>query len=265
MLYSPHQAVPPMPFGPFRGTYGGKAYEESGELPHALSDQQKKFMEEEHIRHILMITVQNAETAAKWSNALQARAEALPHGIPVNISSDPRNGARGNTGMEFKTGGSDVSKWPEGVGFAACFDPAVVRQFAEDASREYRALGITTALGPQIDLCTEPRWMRFVDTLGENLEMTKKLVKAYCDGMQTTQGSGTGWGATASTQWSSTGRAAAPARAAATRTTRSANTRSTRPATPPSTGSRLRRRPSSSTARPARLRPSCRITRFRGG
>lgn len=106
MLYSPHQAVPPMPFGPFRGTYGGKAYEESGEPPHALSDQQKKFMEEEHIRHILMITVQNAETAAKWSNALQARAEALPHGIPVNISSDPRNGARGNTGMEFKTGGS---------------------------------------------------------------------------------------------------------------------------------------------------------------
>lgn len=194
MLYSPHQAVPPAPVGPFRGTYGGKSYEESGEAPYALSDQQKEFMEREHIRHILMITVQDAGTAARWSNALQARAESLPHGIPVNISSDPRNGARGNSGMEFKTGGSDVSRWPEGVGFAACFDPAVVRQFAEDASREYRALGITTALGPQIDLCTEPRWMRFVDTLGENVEMTKQLVKAYCDGMQTTQGSETGWG-----------------------------------------------------------------------
>ena len=162
----------PQPAGPFGGTYGGKPYAASGEPPYALSDQQKEFMEREHIRHILMITVQDAGTAARWSNALQARAESLPHGIPVNISSDPRNGARGNSGMEFKTGGSDVSRWPEGVGFAACFDPAVVRQFAEDASREYRALGITTALGPQIDLCTEPRWMRFVDTLGENVEMT---------------------------------------------------------------------------------------------
>lgn len=71
---------------------------------------------------------------------------------PGNISSDPRNGARGSGSVEFKTAGSDVSKWPEGVGFAACFDPEVVRRFAEDASKEYRALGITTALGPQIDL-----------------------------------------------------------------------------------------------------------------
>ena len=80
------------------------------------------------------------------------------------------------------------------AGFAACFDPEVAGQFAKDASREYRALGITTALGPQIDLCTEPRWMRFVDTLGEEVEMSKKLTKAYCDGMQTTEGEADGWG-----------------------------------------------------------------------
>lgn len=194
MLYSPHQAVPPMAFGPFGGTYGGQKYAEANVPAYTLTDQQKEFMNKEHIRHVLMITVENAKTAAKWNNELQKLAESMPHGIPVNISSDPRNGARGSGGAEFKTAGSDVSKWPEGVGFAACFDPEVVRQFAEDASKEYRALGITTALGPQIDLCTEPRWMRFVDTLGENLEMTKKMVKAYCDGMQTTKNSENGWG-----------------------------------------------------------------------
>lgn len=193
MLYSPHQMVPPFPGGPFPGTFDGKLFAEAGVPAHTLSDQQKHFMENEHIRHILMVVVQNAATAAKWSNELQKRAESLPHGIPVNISSDPRSGAR-NAGAEFKSSGNDVSKWPEGVGFAACFDPEVVRRFAEDASREYRALGITTALGPQIDLCTEPRWMRFVDTLGEEVEMTKKLVRAYCDGMQTTEGSEDGWG-----------------------------------------------------------------------
>ena len=194
MLYSPHQAVPPMAFGPFGGTYDGKQYAEANVPAHTLSDQQKSFLKDEHIRHILLTRVENATTSAKWNNELQKRAEALPFGIPVNISSDPRNGARGGADAEFKNAGADVSKWPEGVGFAACFDPEVVRQFAEDASREYRALGISTALGPQIDLCTEPRWMRFIDTLGEEVEKTKAMVKAYCDGMQTTKGEPGGWG-----------------------------------------------------------------------
>ena len=193
MLYSPHQAVPPMPGGPFQGTFDGKTYLESGKEPYAISDQQKEFLEDEHIRHILLTNVESPEISAKWSNELQKRAETLPYGIPINLSSDPRNGAK-DSGAEFKSGGNEISKWPEGVGFAACFDPEVAGQFAKDASREYRALGITTALGPQIDLCTEPRWMRFVDTLGEEVEMSKKLTKAYCDGMQTTEGEADGWG-----------------------------------------------------------------------
>ena len=162
MLYSSHQMVPPAPVGPFQGTYCGKKYQETDLPPYALSDQQKRFVTEDHIRHILMVAVKDADTAARWSNALQAMAEALPHGIPVNISSDPRSGAR-HASAEFKSSGNDVSKWPEGIGFAACFDPEIVRQFAHDASIEYRALGITTALGPQIDLSTEPRWMRLQD------------------------------------------------------------------------------------------------------
>lgn len=192
MLYSPHQAVPGMG-GPFAGTYDGKPFSESGKADWALNDQQKTFLTAEHIRHVLLITVKDAATSAMWNNELQKMAEGLPFGIPVNISSDPRNGARSSIAAEFKTAGTDVSKWPEGVGFAACFDPEVVRQFAEDASREYRAMGICTALGPQIDLCTEPRWMRFIDTLGENADASVAMVKAYCDGMQTTKATGS-WG-----------------------------------------------------------------------
>ncbi len=193
MLYSPHQMVPPHQGGMLSGTFDGKTWEASGKEKYALSDQQLDFLEQRHIRHILMVAVDDAATAARWSNNLQQMAERLPHAIPVNISSDPRSGAK-KAMVEFKTVGSDVSKWPEGVGFAACFDPEVVKQFAHDASLEYRALGITTALGPQIDLCTEPRWMRFADTLGMKTEDVKKLVKAYCDGMQTTDGAPDGWG-----------------------------------------------------------------------
>ena len=192
MLYSPHQSVPGNRM-PFLGSYGGKPFEEAGCEASALSDQQKDFLRKEHIRHVLVTDVQDATTAARWSNELQRMAEALPFGIPVNLSTDPRNGARNDSAVEFRTGGESVSKWPEGVGFAACFDPEVVRQFAQDASREYRALGICTALGPQIDLCTEPRWMRFIDTLGMDTQASKQMVKAYCEGMQTTPATG-GWG-----------------------------------------------------------------------
>lgn len=195
MLYSPHQVVPPRGAGPFPGTYGGKSFEEAGVEAHVLTDQQKQFLEYEHIRHILQMSVDSAEISAKWSNELQKKAESLPHGIPVNISTDPRNSAKAAT-AEFKSAGSDVSKWPEGLGFASCFDLGVVEQFAKDASKEYRALGITTALGPQIDLCTEPRWMRLVDTFGPVTETTKAMTQAYCNGMQTseTPDARDGWG-----------------------------------------------------------------------
>lgn len=64
MLYSPHQAVPPMPGGPFQGTFDGKTYLESGKEPYAISDQQKEFLEDEHIRHILLTNVESPEISA---------------------------------------------------------------------------------------------------------------------------------------------------------------------------------------------------------
>lgn len=45
--------------------------------------------------------------------------------------------------------------WPETLGLAATFNPCHVRQFGEIAAKEYRALGLTTALSPQIDIATD--------------------------------------------------------------------------------------------------------------
>ncbi len=47
-----------------------------------------------------------------------------------------------------------------------------------------QTLGIATALSPQIDLVTEPGWMRFADTFGGHTRMTIDMTKAYCDGFQ---------------------------------------------------------------------------------
>ena len=167
MLYSPHQAVPNPGVGPFPGTYdGGRTREEAGAPAWAPTDQQRAMLADDHLRHVLAITLQSADTAARWNNALQALAESEAPGVPVNISTDPRNGAGQASGAEFATAAVDVSRWPEGLGMAALFDPERVRECAAIISREYRALGITTALGPQIDLATDPRWMRLQDTWG---------------------------------------------------------------------------------------------------
>ena len=109
------------------------------------------------------------------------------------VRSDPRHGAS-KAKAEFKSGANDVSKWPEGLGIAATFSPEVCRQFGETIAKEYRALGITTALSPQIDLATEPRWMRFEDTFGTHPDQVTDLARLYCDGLQTTPGTADGWG-----------------------------------------------------------------------
>ena len=193
MMYSPHQMVPSLPGMPFKATYGGKDYDAS--LPaFTVSDQLEGFLRKEHIRHVLLMNYQDTETAVCWNNALQAICEEMPHGIPANICSDPRHGA-GSAGAEYRSEGTDTSKWPEGLAMAATFDPDLCREAAGVMAKEYRALGIATALSPQVDLGTEPRWMRIEDTFGASPALVTAMSRAYCEGMQEEEGED-GWGKT---------------------------------------------------------------------
>src|SRR5690606_2041567 len=119
---------------------------------------------------------------AEQNNAVQELAEQLRLGIPVTISTDPRNH------FQYVLGASEVgggfSQWPEPLGFAALGEPAVVREFADIARREYRAVGIHMTLSPQADLATEPRWGRQLGTFGSDAELTSRLAAAYVEGFQ---------------------------------------------------------------------------------
>ncbi|HLF33427.1 MAG TPA: glycoside hydrolase family 3 N-terminal domain-containing protein, partial [Cyclobacteriaceae bacterium] len=196
MLYSRHQAIPSGGRGFFAGTYHGKSLEESGAEPSDLTDQQIEFLTTDNLRHVLITSVQSPEIAAKWNNKVQALAEGLGFGIPANNSSDPRHGTRANAEFNAGAGGS-ISMWPGSLGLAATFDPEVVKEFGKIASMEYRALGITTALSPQTDLATDPRWNRVSGTFGEDPKLSTDMARAYIDGFQESAGekeiSG-GWG-----------------------------------------------------------------------
>ncbi|GGD56407.1 glycoside hydrolase family 3 protein [Muriicola marianensis] len=191
MLYSAHQAIPAVSGGYFGGTYNGKPFEESGAAPSDLNDAQLKFLTEDHLRHVLITGVSSPEDAALWNNKAQAFVEKMGLGIPVNTSSDPRHGA--DSYAEFNAGaGGEISMWPGTLGIAASFDPGLMQRFGEIASKEYRALGVATALSPQIDLGTEPRWSRFDGTMGEDPDLATDLARAYVDGFQSSDDGG--WG-----------------------------------------------------------------------
>lgn len=148
---------------------------------------------QDQMRHILVTKVKNAYTAALWHNNLQAIAEAQPFGIPTNNSSDPRNYTEADG--EFNAGsGGDISQWPREIGLAATFDMDIIHRHAHIASIEYRALGITTTLSPQIDLSTDPRWRRFYGTFSEDADLCTDIARVYTDAFQTTPGSPSGWG-----------------------------------------------------------------------
>ncbi|MFV8324700.1 glycoside hydrolase family 3 N-terminal domain-containing protein [Flavobacterium sp. ZS1P14] len=184
MLYSRHQSVPAQEAGMFTGTYNEKPFSKSGAKSSDLSDQQIAFLTKDNLRHVLMTSVQSPIVAAEWNNNIQALVEGIGMGIPSNNSSDPRNGA--NKDSEYNAGsGGSISQWPEELGLAATFDPSITEKFGSIAAKEYRALGITTALSPQIDLATEPRWNRFVGTFGEDPKLATDMARAYVDGFQT--------------------------------------------------------------------------------
>ncbi len=195
MLYSGHQRIPGGGFGR-GGTYGGKPFDESGAKSSDLSDQQIDFLSNDNLRHVLITSVESPEIAATWNNNAQVLVEGLGFGIPANNSTDPRHQA--DSDQEYTAGaGGDISRWPGSIGLAASFDPDLVKQFGEIASIEYRALGLSTALSPQVDLATDPRWYRFSGTFGESPQLSTDMAKAYVDGFQTSSpenGISGGWG-----------------------------------------------------------------------
>jgi hypothetical protein len=66
----------------------------------------------------------------------------------------------------------------EPIGLAATDDPELVESFVDIARQEYLAIGTRVAIHPMADLATEPRWSRISGTLGEDVELAARMIKA---------------------------------------------------------------------------------------
>lgn len=165
--------------------YNGKPFQESGADPWAVCDKLIKAINDFDTRQILMAHSESPTTSARWNNEVQKLCEAAPYGIPSCNSSDPRNEIKATD--EYNAGSGGIcSQWPTPLGLAATFDTDVITDFANTVKKEYRAIGFGTALSPQADLATDPRWRRNPGTFGENPQLVADLSRAYIDAFQTT-------------------------------------------------------------------------------
>jgi len=137
---------------------------------------------ERHITSAITFLATSALSLTEQNNALQEIAEQGRLGIPLTLSTNPRNHFQAQHGTSVQSVG--FSLWPETSGFGAIGDVNLVRRFAQIARQEYRATGLHMALSPMADLATEPRWGRVNGTFGEDPQAVRALVEAYVEGFQ---------------------------------------------------------------------------------
>jgi beta-glucosidase len=113
--------------------------------------------------------------AAEAVNAIQQFAvNETRLGIPIFIIDEALHGLMG----------WEATSFPQAIGLAATWDPALVEQVFTAAAAEMRARGSHWALSPVLDLARDPRWGRTEETYGEDPHLTAAMGAAAIFGLQ---------------------------------------------------------------------------------
>lgn len=78
----------------------------------------------------------------------------------------------------------DATSFPQPIGLAATFDPALVCRLYAMAAEETRVRGAHQALTPVVDVAREPRWGRVEETFGEDPYLVARMGVAAVQGFQ---------------------------------------------------------------------------------
>ncbi len=114
------------------------------------------------------------ESAVLMNAIQQVAVEQTRLGIPVIVH-------------EESTGGfcqRNATVFPQGIGLAATWNPAIVKQVAEVIRTQMLAVGARHALAPVLDVARDPRWGRVEETYGEEPVLTGTIGTAYVQGLQ---------------------------------------------------------------------------------
>jgi beta-glucosidase len=110
-----------------------------------------------------------AKETADYVNAVQKWAlENTRLGIPLFMHEESLHGYVAR----------DATSFPQAIGLASSFDPAMATKIFSVAAREMRARGANLALAPVVDVAREPRWGRIEETYGEDPHLCGVMGKA---------------------------------------------------------------------------------------
>ena len=74
--------------------------------------------------------------------------------------------------------------FPQEIGMAATWNPALMQQAAEITAMETRAAGIPWSFSPVLDIGRQPLWPRFWETFGEDPYLAKVMGVAFVRGLE---------------------------------------------------------------------------------
>lgn len=141
-------------------------------------------IEQRHLRHLIIRDNPTAEVLADRANKYQETAESTRLGIPAVFTSNPRNHINEEGTFGISEAGGKFSTWPGELGLAATRDPALVKEFAQVAAKEWRASGIHKMYGYMADTATDPRWTRVSGTFGESPKVAANMMTSIVEGFQ---------------------------------------------------------------------------------
>ncbi len=76
------------------------------------------------------------------------------------------------------------TSFPQAIGLASTWDPALVKKVFSAASDEMSASGVNQAFTPVLDLARDPRWGRTEETYGEDPYLGSRIGVAAVEGLQ---------------------------------------------------------------------------------
>ncbi|HJU54479.1 MAG TPA: glycoside hydrolase family 3 N-terminal domain-containing protein [Pyrinomonadaceae bacterium] len=119
-----------------------------------------------------------ALTVERWHGILRQIQEAAQRTrlkIPVIYGIDSIHGANYVQGATL---------FPQEIGMAATWNPALMQRAAEITAMETRAAGIPWSFSPVLDIGRQPLWPRFWETFGEDPYLAKVMGVAFVRGLE---------------------------------------------------------------------------------
>jgi beta-glucosidase len=117
----------------------------------------------------------DARTATEFANAIQKfLVEETRLKIPALMHEEALHGFAAPSGTSF----------PQAIGLAATFDPALVEEVFTVAARQSRGRGVQHVLAPVVDVARDPRWGRIEETYGEDPFLVARMGVAAVRGFQ---------------------------------------------------------------------------------